>query len=382
MLWRTCFSEHDLHADGPSSTVALARWDDVNLDCLVLGDSPIAVMHSDGHVDVITDRRLSAIGADKRAAYRERLVAGGGFDSEHRELLRSLQAEQRKYRNEPDGFWIAADDPSAADHALTRRFPVGSVSAAVLMTDGASAIVDRFGLTTWADMPSRLSREGCAQVLAEIDQAESADPAGRDVAPEQEPRRQDRRSCRPPVTSEPLSHCWSAWVSVGVKPQLRLGRAGQRWLLSKLPGSRWSKASVLFCGRNRPEPRQSSLRLLKCFTVVPLLLTCTCCRQCGHFHFLASDGCGFLGFLPEGFLPTPFTKALQSAQAESLMLKPLIGFRFLHLMQNCVIGSPMQQLSSASGDSSCVHEYLSPIARSSIGLRAPNRCSTIMLPWR
>ena len=62
-------------------------------------------------MDVITDRRLSAIGADKRAAYRERLNAGGGFDSEHRELLRNLQAEQRKYRNEPDGFWIAADDP-------------------------------------------------------------------------------------------------------------------------------------------------------------------------------------------------------------------------------------------------------------------------------
>ena len=37
--------EHDLRADGPSSTVALVRWDDVNLDCLVLGDSPIAVMH-------------------------------------------------------------------------------------------------------------------------------------------------------------------------------------------------------------------------------------------------------------------------------------------------------------------------------------------------
>jgi len=171
--------EHDLDADGPSSTVALTRWDDVNLDCLVLGDSPIAVMHSNSHVDVMTDRRLSAIGAGKRRAYRQRLVAGGGFDSEHRELLRSLQAEQRKFRNKPDGYWIAADDPSAAGQAFTRRFPVRSICAAMLMTDGASAIVDRFGLTTWAEMASRLPREGCAEVLAEIDHAESADPAGR-----------------------------------------------------------------------------------------------------------------------------------------------------------------------------------------------------------
>ena len=172
-------SEHQLRAGGPSSTVALVRWDDSNFDCLVLGDSPIAVMLADGRVDVITDRRLSSIGADKRAAYRERLEAGGGFDREHTELLGRLQAEQRKYRNAPRGFWIAADDPAAADQAISRRFPLESVGAAVLMTDGASAAVDRFGLSTWGEIPMRIMREGSAQILAEVNHAEGADPVGR-----------------------------------------------------------------------------------------------------------------------------------------------------------------------------------------------------------
>jgi hypothetical protein len=136
-------------------------------------------MLADGQVEVITDRRLSTIGAGKRAAYRERLRSAGGFNTEHRELLQALQAEQRTHRNKPNGFWIASDDPAAADEAVCRRFQIESIRAAVLMTDGVSALVDRFGLATWAEMPTRILRDGCAAVLAEVDQAEGDDPSGR-----------------------------------------------------------------------------------------------------------------------------------------------------------------------------------------------------------
>lgn len=127
---------------------------------------------------MITDKRLSAIGTEQRAAYRDRLKTGRGFDRQHHDLVRTLQAEQRRHRNEPRGYWIAADDPAAADQAVTRSFPVTGVGAVALMTDGASAIVDRFGLTAWTELPTRFSHDGCAAVLAAVDRAEHSDPMG------------------------------------------------------------------------------------------------------------------------------------------------------------------------------------------------------------
>jgi hypothetical protein len=171
--------DHALLPGSPSSTVAIVRWDHSNLDCLVLGDSPIAVMFANGDVEVVADRRLSTIGTEQRTAYRNRLKAGEGFGSTHRELLRSLQIEQANLRNRSRGYWIAADDPSAASQSLTVRYPRMAIDAVLLMTDGASAIVDCFGLATWASLPNRVKRDGCAKLLSQVSHAESADPDAR-----------------------------------------------------------------------------------------------------------------------------------------------------------------------------------------------------------
>ena len=61
-----------------------------------------------------------------------------------------------------------------------------------------------------------------------------------------------------------------------------------------------------------------------------------------------------LGALPFDFLADVVAReagrvTLQAAHTPRLMLKPLIGFRCLHLLQNCVIGAPNCSTSNSRG---------------------------------
>lgn len=147
-------TEHDLRpGTSPTSTIALARWDDEHVEIFVLGDSAVAIIHPDGSEDVYSDDRLASIGGGLRRAYRERLSAGSGFDDRHRQLLASLQREQAKWRNREDGYWIAGADAMAGRHALTLKARRTDVALLALATDGAAAGVVRYGaFASWKEL--------------------------------------------------------------------------------------------------------------------------------------------------------------------------------------------------------------------------------------
>jgi hypothetical protein len=44
--------------------------------------------------------------------------------------------ELRAHRNQPGGFWLAKDDPRAADEALTGSHPLAGLKGAVLLSNG------------------------------------------------------------------------------------------------------------------------------------------------------------------------------------------------------------------------------------------------------
>lgn len=169
-------TEHDLlPATSPTSTIALARWDDEHVETYVLGDSTVAVIHPDGSEDAYPDDRLASIGGDLRRAYRERLAAGSGFDDEHLRLLASLQAEQARWRNREDGYWIAGAEPDAANHGKASIHARGEVGRLVLATDGAAAGISRYRtLGNWGDVHPSTSRD----FLCAIEADEASDPDG------------------------------------------------------------------------------------------------------------------------------------------------------------------------------------------------------------
>jgi hypothetical protein len=170
-------------ATGPSATLALTRRRGQLLDWLVLGDATL-LLDTGTEINAISDKRLRGIATSLRAQIRGRLAAGGGYDTqEHRTLLAQLVAAERAARNTPEGYWIAADDPDAADHALTGTARIGNGSGEVrrlaLLTDGAERAIELFQLyQSQLDLLDALTRDP-ADILAIVRAAEDNDPHGR-----------------------------------------------------------------------------------------------------------------------------------------------------------------------------------------------------------
>ncbi|GGK62922.1 hypothetical protein Sme01_05020 [Sphaerisporangium melleum] len=149
----------------PSATVAILRVSRGFAEYLVLGDA-VMVLGRDGAAPlVVTDPREAAVSRP----YRSALAATPEGSQEYRRLLEDLRAN----RNRPGGFWVAKDDPRAADEALTGGLPVSELTDAALLSNGASRIVDRFRLTDWPGAMAVLASSGPAEVIRRVRRAEA-----------------------------------------------------------------------------------------------------------------------------------------------------------------------------------------------------------------
>jgi hypothetical protein len=81
-------------------------------------------------------------------------------------------------RNTPGGYWIAASNPIAADHAPTGAVPITSVRRAAVLSDGAARAVDPFGLHDSPALLDLAEKCGPVAVLGEVRVAEASDPNG------------------------------------------------------------------------------------------------------------------------------------------------------------------------------------------------------------
>ncbi|KAB2351596.1 protein phosphatase 2C domain-containing protein [Actinomadura rudentiformis] len=160
----TCDPTHPL---SPSCTVVTVRSRPHGMDWLVLGDSTLVLRTREGF-DVMSDQRLKKGAKKQRAALRQ---SQGG----ERGLWTDLVAEERRLRNHPDGYWIAAGEPAAAHHALMGE-TAGEATAALLMSDGAARPVDPFGLVTWERCFEWVSNRGPASWLDRVRDIENTDP--------------------------------------------------------------------------------------------------------------------------------------------------------------------------------------------------------------
>ncbi|MCL2466561.1 MAG: hypothetical protein FWF02_12515 [Micrococcales bacterium] len=156
----------------PSSTVAIVRTcDDGTADLLVLGDCQITTP-----LGTYRDDRIRHVALAQRAAYRERLSAGHGYDHTHQGMLRDLQAEEARHRNTPHGFWIAEADHTAAAHAVTTHLP--AVAWLVVATDGAYRPMQHLHRDDWANLATATS-DDLATLLADLHRWETdTDPTG------------------------------------------------------------------------------------------------------------------------------------------------------------------------------------------------------------
>ena len=152
---------------GPAATVALLRTRGEEVEWLVLGDAGCAMLDAAGRPRVIIDDRLAAVAVAEREE-RRRARREGSESQVLDELSRRLYRAELAARNTDGGYWVAADVPEAAEHALT-----GTVdqTPALLFTDGMAAQVGpdarwETWVRAWQDWSSRPPRQVVREALA------------------------------------------------------------------------------------------------------------------------------------------------------------------------------------------------------------------------
>ncbi|GAA3421742.1 integrase [Streptosporangium vulgare] len=162
------------HPGSPSATVVMLRRSADTLDWLVLADSVLVLDILDADPMVICDEREALTGN----RYRDPMNAATGGSPEHLLALSHYIEAMRAHRNVDGGFWVAAVDPLAAEQALTGTVPVDRVRAVAVLSDGASRLVDRFGLATWRQALDLLDHDGPAELIRQVREAERSDLDG------------------------------------------------------------------------------------------------------------------------------------------------------------------------------------------------------------
>jgi hypothetical protein len=162
------------HPGSPSATVAILREQPEAVDYLVLGDTTVLLEEPAG-IRVLTDDRLEHVAAVQHSTMHQHTTGS----ADHAASFAELVTEQRRHRNHPDGFWVASTDPAAAQHALTDTVPRGVLQRAAVLSDGATRLVDRFGLLDWSSFLDVLAEQGPDAIIAQVRAAEASDPDGR-----------------------------------------------------------------------------------------------------------------------------------------------------------------------------------------------------------
>ena len=146
------------HPWSPWAAVAVVRVRTGRVEHLVLGDATVVLDRVDG---AAAGGHRPPRGGDQRV-----VRAGPGRGRATTSSAAGCSPHCAPAETTRGGFWVAKDDPRAADEAVTGRRRSASVRAAALLSNGASRVVDRFGLTDWAGVLAELAASGPADVVA------------------------------------------------------------------------------------------------------------------------------------------------------------------------------------------------------------------------
>jgi hypothetical protein len=134
--------------DSPSSTATILRQRGATLDYLVLGDSPL-LLERGREVEAIVDDRMARLD-----------------DYSYEAVI--------KAQNMPDGYYVASTLPDAAYEALHSSIPSADVTAAALLSDGASRLADLYHDLTWRGLFDLLRSAGPTSLISRTRNTEYA----------------------------------------------------------------------------------------------------------------------------------------------------------------------------------------------------------------
>jgi Protein phosphatase 2C len=162
------------HPGTPSAAAAIVRLEGDLLRYLVLGDVTIVLDSITGGVITFSDQRVSDTAAAERAAADAHLIG----TAEKASALVAMKHAELEARNRPGGYWVAAADPTAVEHAITGEATISTVRRLAVLTDGAARSVEMFRLEPWDATLNTIANYGPLAFIHQIRAVESRDPLG------------------------------------------------------------------------------------------------------------------------------------------------------------------------------------------------------------
>lgn len=158
-----------MNPSSPQATVVMARVNGSRLDYLLLADCFLVLDQISGEPLIISDEREVTVRRICMAPLAEVARGTAEYERIRNRCTKALQA----LRNHAGGYWIAKDDPHAAEEALTGSCQLPNLHGAALLSNGASRIVSPYHLTSWPGLLKLLETGGPAEIIRRVRRAET-----------------------------------------------------------------------------------------------------------------------------------------------------------------------------------------------------------------
>lgn len=157
-----------------ASVLVLSEFEERSIEIVELGDCRCFLLDADGVAHVV--------GGPDDAADSESELAAQQTDADkpllQREATISRLRQMRASLNREGAEWTFCLDPTCADNARTHRFELKRPAHILLMTDGFSALVDRYRIYDAAGLVRAALDKGLQELGQELRAIEAEDAGG------------------------------------------------------------------------------------------------------------------------------------------------------------------------------------------------------------
>ena len=140
----------------PSSTIALFRINNNDIEFFVLGDCVFLIRDNDNKIQVLTTSDLSKLDAQNIKTLVKRAKENNVDVVNARSLVTDELIRTRLSQNTKGGYWTLSDNTEAIDNALYTKIDKTKIKQIIAMSDGFSQIFDLFKLYTVEEFANQI----------------------------------------------------------------------------------------------------------------------------------------------------------------------------------------------------------------------------------
>lgn len=163
--------------DRASASIAIVRVNGDTLENFVLGDVEINIKKQDESLVTLVDESMADM--DDQVIHmifnnpqRKNNLTFKGYTEDELKVLRA----NRMTMNAVGGYSVLEHDKAAMKNAIYKKWPKDQIKSVLIMSDGYSAIYNKYGLMTQEDLMETCSDHGLEGPLKDIRNVERKDP--------------------------------------------------------------------------------------------------------------------------------------------------------------------------------------------------------------